>query len=93
MPYSCSSAALHRNYIQTVADAWAKNNIQNYNDLEAIRFLDNVTIYEPEDINHILREVESENNIMNIKKEYKLLFKKPISKEINNSIKNWINNI
>ena len=71
-----------------------KKDVQaNYNDLEAIRFLDNVTIYEPEDINHILREVESENNIMNIKKEYKLLFKKPISKKINNSIKNWINNI
>jgi len=33
--YCFNRSALHRNYIQTVADAWAKNNIQNYNDLEA----------------------------------------------------------
>ena len=33
--YCFNRSALHRNYIQTVADAWAKNNIKNYNDLEA----------------------------------------------------------
>jgi len=32
--YCFNRSALHRNYIQTVADAWAKNNIKNYNDLE-----------------------------------------------------------
>ena len=32
--YCFNRSALHRNYIQTVADAWHKNNIQNFNDLD-----------------------------------------------------------
>ena len=32
--YCFNRSALHRNYIQTVAEAWAKNNIRNFNDLE-----------------------------------------------------------
>ena len=32
--YSLSKSALHRNYVQTVAEAWAKNNIKTYTDLE-----------------------------------------------------------
>ena len=32
--YCFNRSALHRNYIQTVADGWHKNNIQNFNDLD-----------------------------------------------------------
>ncbi len=32
--YCFNRSALHRNYIQTVADAWAKNNIKTFNDLD-----------------------------------------------------------
>ncbi len=32
--YCFNKSALHRNYIQAVADAWAKNNIKTYSDLE-----------------------------------------------------------
>lgn len=32
--YCFDKSALHRNYIQTVADAWAKNSIKTYNDLD-----------------------------------------------------------
>lgn len=32
--YCFNRSALHRNYIQIVADAWHKNNIQNFNDLD-----------------------------------------------------------
>ncbi len=32
--YCFNRSALHRNYIQTVADAWYKNKIQTYNDLD-----------------------------------------------------------
>lgn len=32
--YCFSKSALHKNYVQTVADAWSKNNIKTYNDLE-----------------------------------------------------------
>ena len=33
--YCAENRALHRAYIQTVADAWASHNIKNFNDLEA----------------------------------------------------------
>ena len=32
--YCYDKSALHRNYVQVVADAWSKNNIKTYNDLE-----------------------------------------------------------
>lgn len=32
--YCFDKSALHRNYIQTVASAWAKNNIKTFNDLD-----------------------------------------------------------
>ncbi len=32
--YCFDKSALHRNYIQVVADAWSKNSIKTYNDLE-----------------------------------------------------------
>lgn len=32
--YCFNRSALHRNYIQTVADSWAKNNIKTFNDLD-----------------------------------------------------------
>ena len=33
--YAYENRALHRNYIQTVADAWAKEKIKTFNDLDA----------------------------------------------------------
>ena len=33
--YCFDKSALHRNYIKVVADAWSKNNIKTYNDLES----------------------------------------------------------
>lgn len=33
--YCFNRSALHRNYVQTVADAWAKNNIKTFTDLDA----------------------------------------------------------
>lgn len=33
--YCFNKSALHRNYVQVVADAWAKNNIKTFNDLDS----------------------------------------------------------
>lgn len=33
--YSYQRSALHKNYVQTVADAWSKNNIKTFSDLES----------------------------------------------------------
>ena len=61
----------------------------DYKALDAIKEEEQITVYTPERINHVLREVDKETNIMDIKKEYKLSFKKPISSNIKDSIKNW----
>lgn len=65
----------------------------DYRVLKDISSIDEVTIYTPSQVNHVLREIHGESNIMNIKKEYKLLFKKPISPKIKDSIKDWITKI
>jgi len=61
----------------------------DYRVLDEIFSFDNVTISTPEQVNHVLRDVDGESNIINIKKEYKLSFKKPISTKIKKSIKDW----
>ena len=61
----------------------------DYRVLDEISSFDNVTISTPEQVNHVLRDVDGESNIINIKKEYKLSFKKPISTKIKKSIKDW----
>ena len=67
-----------------------KSDVQaDYRVLEEISSFDNVTISTPEQGNHVLRDVDRQSNIMNIKKEYKLSFKKPISSKIRDSIKDW----
>lgn len=67
-----------------------KSDVQaDYRVLEEISSFDNVTISTPEQVNHVLRDVDGQSNIMNIKKEYKLSFKKPISSKIRDSIKDW----
>lgn len=67
-----------------------KSDVQaDYRVLDEISLFNNVTISTPEQVNHVLRDVDGESNIINIKKEYKLSFKKPISIKIKNSIKDW----
>lgn len=65
----------------------------DYRVLEEISSFDNVTIFTPEQVNHVLRDVDGESRIMDIKKEYKLSFKKPISSKIRDSIKDWSGNL
>ena len=71
-----------------------KSDVQaNYKLLESISSLENITISTPDHVNHLLRDVDSESNIMNLKKEYKLSIKKPISTKIKASIKDWVNKL
>lgn len=65
----------------------------DYRVLDEISSLDDVTIYTPAQVNHVLRDVDGESNIMNFKKEYKLSFKKSISSKLKNSIKDWSKNL
>ena len=61
----------------------------DYKTLERISDIEGVTISTTKELNHILRETDKEPNIMNIKKEYKVLLKKPISPIIKETISKW----
>lgn len=59
----------------------------NNNSLDGIK---NVTIYTPEGINHILRKIDTEQNIFNMKNEYIRYSKKEIDKDVIKVIKEWL---
>lgn len=81
---------LLKKYKGKVLAITGKSDVQaDYRVLEEISNMDGITIYTPEQVNHVLRDVDGESNIMNFKKEYKLSFKKPISSKIKDSIKEW----
>ena len=62
----------------------------DYKRLEDISDIDGITVYMPDKVNHVLRDVETEPNIMNVNKEYKKVLKKEISPEIKIPIEKWI---
>lgn len=71
-----------------------KSDVQaDYRKLDEIRDIEGITIETPEGVNHMLKDTYEKPNILNIKKEYKLSFKKRISQKIENPIKNWISEL
>ena len=62
----------------------------DYRALDLLSSIEGMTVHTPEKVNHILREIEGEQNIMNVKKEYKASFKKSISPKIKESINEWL---
>lgn len=62
----------------------------NYNNLYSLDGIKNVTIYTPEGINHILRKIDTEQNIFNMKNEYIRYSKKGIDKDVIKVIKEWL---
>lgn len=63
----------------------------DYTTLNEISDLKNATIYTPQNVNHILREIDDDNDIMKAKKQYKRLCKNPIHKETLDKILKWLN--
>lgn len=62
----------------------------NYNNLYSLNGIKNVTIYTPEGINHILRKIDTEQNIFNMKNEYIRYSKKEIDRDVIKVIKEWL---
>lgn len=60
---------------------------ENNNSLDGIK---NVTIYTLEGINHILRKIDTEQNIFNMKNKYIRYSKKEIDKDVIKAIKEWL---
>lgn len=65
----------------------------DYRRLEDISSLDNATIYTPLNVNHLMKEIDGEPNILNVKKEYKKIFKKEIDKGVKEKIKDFMSEI
>lgn len=83
-----------KNYKGKVLAITGKADIQaDYKQLDNISSYEGVTIYTPEKVNHVMREVDGEPNIFNIKKDYKKVLKKDIYQEVKNTINNWMTKI
>ena len=82
---------LLKSYKGKILAITGKSDVQaDYRKLQSIESLENATIFTPEELNHMLRDIEDKPNIMNIKKEYKKSFKKEISPKLKRIIKDWV---
>ena len=61
----------------------------DYRKLDSISSLDGITTYTPEKVNHVMREIDEEPDILNAKKEYKKILKKDIHHGVKDTIKKW----
>lgn len=69
-----------------------KDDLQaDYTSLDKIAEFEHVTTYAPEKVNHILREVEGENSILNVQKQYKQQLKKSIHQGTKKQIEEFLN--
>ena len=62
----------------------------DYKMLDKVRDLPNVECYVPEGVNHILREVDDDNSMLKVKKQYLRLSKNPIHKGCEDKMQEWL---
>lgn len=63
----------------------------DYHSLEKLN--SNIKVYAPQKVNHILRQIDDDNDIMKVKKQYKRLSTKDIDKFTKDVIISWIDTI
>lgn len=61
----------------------------DYHSLEKLN--PNIKAYAPQNVNHILRQIDDDNDILKVKQQYKRLSKKDIDKQTKEIIISWIN--
>ena len=61
----------------------------DYHSLEKLN--SNIKAFAPQDVNHILRQIDDNNDIMKVKQQYKRLSKEDIDKQTKEIIISWIN--
>jgi len=62
----------------------------DYSKLENIASYDKVTVYTPEKVNHILREIDDDNKFLNVMKQYKRLLKNDMDEGTKEQIGQWL---
>ena len=71
-----------------------KSDVQaDYRRLDDILGEDGITVVTPDTVNHLMRDIDGEVSILNLKKEYKKVLKKEISPSVKSAIKDWMKNI
>lgn len=68
-----------------------KSDLQaDYNCLEKLKEFENVTTYAPENVNHMLREIDDDNSFLTVHKQYKRLAKNPIHEGTQKKIEEFL---
>lgn len=62
----------------------------DYHALDALSGIGKITVYAPEGVNHILREIDDDNSITGVSKQYKRLASKPIHEGTRQAICTWL---
>lgn len=62
----------------------------DYHFLDAIDGMPGITCYVPQNVNHILREIDDDNSIMKVKKQYVRLASKPMHQGTKDTIDTWL---
>ena len=65
----------------------------DYRRLDLIRDLPNVECYAPAGVNHILREIDDDNSMLNVKKQYTRLSVRPVHEGTKERMKGWLASI
>lgn len=60
------------------------------NCLEKLNYLPNIQVFIPDRVNHILREIDDENSMLTVKKQYLRLAKQPFQKDTLEKISIWL---
>lgn len=69
-----------------------KSDLQaDYTCLDRIAEFENVTTYVPENVNHMLKEIDDDNSLLNVQKQYKRLAKNPIHEGTKKQVEDFLN--
>ena len=63
----------------------------DYRRLSVLRDIPFTEIFTPSNVNHILREIDDDNSIMTVKKQYSRLAGQPMHTATEEKIKEWLN--
>ena len=84
-------AALLKQYGKPVLAITGKADFQaDYRNLDALQGADHIQCLAPEGLTHILRVSEGESSIVDVRKLYRNLLKKPIDENLLQSIRDWL---
>lgn len=62
----------------------------DFKQLETLKDVPFIECYAPEHVNHILREVDDDNSMMTVKKQYLRLSRQPVHSETKEKISKWL---